>query len=311
MITTPMARLFRPNEKTWSMDCRTALEFLEVVRDESDDLADASLAEAVAHVQSCPECEAVFQRRRQFDHRLAEAFNSVAVPSDLEARLLAAAVATAADGGLDDDVRHAAACTHCIVPQDAAIRAAQQPAERQATVSRPRTWIIAGYGAAACALVVLAAVTLLLSKSAAFTFHGLFEIYPVAVERLPAFDNSFPARLPDGVWDRGAIEVGPAKGFARDPDGGHQAAVFRIRFPAQRNSSATGILVVVPRRSVDLEGNDLPDHPDFGDVRYTTGSAPEQAALIWSSGDLVYVCFVPSDAEALRALERLVSGMAA
>jgi hypothetical protein len=76
------------------MDRRNALEKLEIVRHDSDDLSDSELADAIAALDQDPAARQEFDRRLQLDAKIATAMQAVEVPAGLKDKLLAATTAT-------------------------------------------------------------------------------------------------------------------------------------------------------------------------------------------------------------------------
>ena len=70
------------------MDCRTALEILEVARPDSDDVKQTELAWAQAHLDSCPRCEEAFHNRQALDRRIGRLMRDVSLPWNLKHKLL-------------------------------------------------------------------------------------------------------------------------------------------------------------------------------------------------------------------------------
>jgi hypothetical protein len=69
------------------MDCQTALEFLDCVRPDSDDLDLPEIADARAHLESCDACQEAFASMQSFDRAVADVVQDVAVPSKLRSAL--------------------------------------------------------------------------------------------------------------------------------------------------------------------------------------------------------------------------------
>ena len=69
------------------MDCQTALEFLDCVRPDSDDLDLPEMADARAHLESCDACQESFASMQSFDRAVVEVVQDVDVPSKLRSAL--------------------------------------------------------------------------------------------------------------------------------------------------------------------------------------------------------------------------------
>ena len=71
------------------MDCRTARQLLDFARPRRPELEAVELEELEAHLADCPDCGPLAQVERQMDNRLGQAMRAVAVPENLQGRLLA------------------------------------------------------------------------------------------------------------------------------------------------------------------------------------------------------------------------------
>ncbi|MGZ0167837.1 MAG: hypothetical protein ACKVII_28295 [Planctomycetales bacterium] len=69
------------------MDCQTALEILDCVRPDSDDLDLPEMADARAHLESCDACQESFASMQSFDRAVADVVQDVDVPSRLRSAL--------------------------------------------------------------------------------------------------------------------------------------------------------------------------------------------------------------------------------
>jgi hypothetical protein len=69
------------------MDCKTALRTLEVCRPSGDDVMDAEISLATAHVEECTDCLSHVRARQSFDARVAATMQAVLVPHDLRDRI--------------------------------------------------------------------------------------------------------------------------------------------------------------------------------------------------------------------------------
>lgn len=69
------------------MDCQTALEFLDCVRPDSDDLDLPEMADARAHLESCDACQEAFASMQCFDRAIVEVVQDVDVPEGLRSAL--------------------------------------------------------------------------------------------------------------------------------------------------------------------------------------------------------------------------------
>jgi hypothetical protein len=71
------------------MDCQTALEHLDCVRPDSDDLDLPEMADARAHLDSCDACQQSFAEMQSFDRAVTNVVQNVDVPDELRASLVA------------------------------------------------------------------------------------------------------------------------------------------------------------------------------------------------------------------------------
>jgi hypothetical protein len=69
------------------MDCQTALEILDCVRPDSDDLDLPEMADARAHLESCDACQETFAKNQSFDRAVANVVQDVNVPDGLRSAL--------------------------------------------------------------------------------------------------------------------------------------------------------------------------------------------------------------------------------
>jgi len=305
------------------MDCRTALEILEVARPDSDDVKQTELAWAQAHLDSCPRCEEAFCNRQALDRRIGRLMRDVSVPWDLKHKLLqaatngngklelsvrAAGVADYAAGitgietgitGIETDVTGSAAGLDVPAGSDAPVT----PAASKSTVARPRRYWLKGAAVAAACLVGWVVVWPWLQPSQIRL--QLDELRNETALKnpatLPPFRGEFEAAIPDG-WSEGVSFAIPAVGFQLDGSGKHLAALYSFTFSSPKRPLVNGLLLVIPKKSIE----DPPSAVFFGAgsrvyVQSSTGTYYATAA--WTEGDLVYVCFVPSEDNALKALE--------
>jgi hypothetical protein len=69
------------------MDCQTALEHLDCVRPDSDDLDLPEIADARAHLESCDTCQETFAQNQSFDRAVIDVVLDVDVPEGLRSSL--------------------------------------------------------------------------------------------------------------------------------------------------------------------------------------------------------------------------------
>ncbi len=272
------------------MDCRTALEILDVTRPDSYDLNDPELARAVEYLHSHPDCEREFRKRQSLDGEIGRLIRDVAVPIGLKDRLLVRLVDQRSADGLSED---------------------RQPAEASAAIRKTvrlhrRSWFRWVVSAAASVAVVawqfiqtdrpqldLAA----LQKEAA---DALSRKRFARLNDFDSFDlaNGLAVVVPDGWAVR--LKTTAPKGYHGASTAGHTIAVFQFTFTSRGRLPVTGYLLAIPKTWV----NAVPQRE-----RFLEGKCDYVAPLIavsWTMDDLVYVCLVP-DEDARNSLEKLLT----
>ncbi|MBT4865833.1 MAG: hypothetical protein HON53_12065 [Planctomycetaceae bacterium] len=263
------------------MDCRTALEILEVVRPDTGDLDDPELAEAAAHIESHAECKSEFLRRQQLDREIGSAMRDIPVPHDLETRLLA-----------DLAERSETA--------DVAETVAAPTAKPKAALQR-RSWMSLVVGTAASLAIGVIGWQLLSGSS---THVDAVQVATSITGRDPNFDglteyggddSELPAdweSLPKGL----AID-GPKSYAYQQADGAKLAiAMYQFRF-THRRTPVTGYLLVLPVDSVN---------PPPTNTALPAGAGSGITSVSWTDGDFVYVCVIPKRGGHFRRLGRLL-----
>ena len=255
------------------MDRRAALDALEVVRPDADDLHEPEFAEALAYLETDDEAREIFARCRDLDLQIAAAMEDVPVPGDLKARLLSA---------LAGETEAKA------VPVEAA---APPPA-------RSRRWVLSASVVVASCL--LAGLGLWFFGEKPATLLSLQELEAEApfeeteIVRLPEFAGSFTPAPPNGLWaSERWFAFSTAKGYLSDSEGAHRVAVYEFSFhdPEPRHPGRLrGVMLVVPRSEL----SNPPESLAFFDGAYVTHQAkPRVAIRSWTEGESVYICMVP------------------
>ncbi len=293
------------------MDCRSALEILEVVRPNSDDLREPELAAAAAHVGSCPRCEASFRSRQELDREIGRLMREVSVPSGLTQRLLDAVEAADAFS-TESQTRRSDSHGKLLRPVDAhktVSPASPASAQLPVSVSR-RRWFRVAWQSAVCLLaaVVLWQVivrretpTISIADLRAST-SALSAISKVMSnpEQLPDFDGNFAASQPES-WSVAGLSFGDGpKGFEAEGLEGRMPALFGFSLRARRSAPVRGVLLVMPAKRVMNPPAETSFSMATGSVTYVPGFA----TVAWTEGELVYVCFAAPDA--LKTLERVL-----
>lgn len=279
------------------MDCQTALELLETVRLDSDDLQQPELAVAGAHLGSCGHCRSVFASRQEIDRRLSQIMQRVPVPPELKGRLLSTAVQTRANQKMDsqaDDARTEADGTSEVrggLPGDGGSGRSRR--------EQWRKWLYTA-GAVAASLLGILAWQLSGQTETTVALQTLQQAVPSPseIEQLPAFDGSFAARLPSG-WTRheGLTLSAPA---TWRPIAAEEVAAAVYKFHCRlRRRDVVGWLVVVPRSRVA----NAPAATVFGSTPVGYGQNAIGALAAWTESELVYVCLVQGGTQDLELLQ--------
>ena len=272
------------------MDCRTAMQLLEVSRPDFEDLDDRELASAAAHLEKCPQCAEQLRNLQIFDRKVGQAMRDVSVPPGLKEKLLQACHADS-----------------CLAEQSAQLK---RPSTHS-TGNRPdrislrfvsrRKYIRYGVSAVVCLMAGFAAWwvnrpepdTLILEK-----FCSRLHATEYALSSLSKFDENFEATLPTRWQSSGIRFTSPVRGFQRDRAGNHMTALYEFRFGGRGRSSLRGILMVIPLSSVE----DPPEASDFSSGFEHYIPVPNVA---WKSNELVYICLIPGgDPDSLDMLKR-------
>lgn len=269
------------------MDCQTALEILDCVRPDSDDLDLPEMTDARAHLNSCDACQQTFAERQSFDRAVMEVAQDVDIPEGLRSSLLelAAKNVSAESGGQSAD-----------------------DAPSRKTSSRRR--IILAAASIACALMAGTAVWWLQSQPVQYTEKRLFELLPMDLRPTVEFDGSFEVALPF-AWssDRRLRVSRELRGIDLDEDEGHDAAVAVFNYSPSRNAPIRGILAAIPASRVQP----LPTAVSFAqaDSQYIAKDGRRPVAAVWQERDTVYICMVLGSAADLEQIQRNLSTSAA
>lgn len=255
------------------MNCREALDTLEAV-EVGALLATETLArDAERHRAGCAACQRAWPTWQQWSHRLAEAMTDVPIPPGLSGRLLAA----------------------CDAGERTVISSAT-------TRRRSRRGVLLG-----------AAIAVLLAVGLAWQWQPLPKVSePDLLAAMtaelgfsPPFVGRFTPQLPE-AWRR-YYELNPQliRGYPAGDDHAAQGHVALIPFHFQtgdRAPSVHGRLLILRR---DQFASTATAH-GFGSaaVYYTrTGGA----YALWSEGNLLYVCLVPSGPADLHRVQELMT----
>tara|TARA_R110002072_G_scaffold303123_1_gene494649 strand:+ start:53637 stop:54455 length:819 start_codon:yes stop_codon:yes gene_type:complete len=272
------------------MDCQTALEFLDCVRPDSDDLDLPEMADARAHLESCDACQEAFASMQSFDRAVVEVVQDVDVPAGLRSALL------------DRSAQKASAAT------DDTPAGNNESGTLSSGVSRRR--MIKAAVSVVSALMIGVAGWLWQSQPVQFTEAELLERLPIDLSANMKFDTGFEFALP-GPWvgNRQVKVASEILGVDLDDKAGHDAAVTVFRFSRSRNAPIAGILAAIPASRVAP----LPGSGSFSqtDAQYIPRAGRELTAAVWREHDTVYVCLVLGSAADLEQIQRNLSTTAA
>ncbi len=265
------------------MDCSSALELLDCVRPSSDDLALPELAEARAHLESCPACQQEFAHRQQFDLAVANAMHAVPVPVGLEGRLQSALQTQAAPSA--------------DVPTEA-------PA---ANTSRKRRR--GGFKWAAVVVAVVLAISLWPNSESLFTVEHTLRVVQTDLATATPFDGSFETRLPSEWNHPGLRWMTDWRGQNLDDRPGDEVALRVFRFTSRKGAVVDGMLAMLPANRVGPQ----PQDSSFtrAALHYPARDGHKFVAAAWREQDTVFLCLVPDSAADLELLQRLLGGLAA
>uniref|UniRef100_A0A7C2NZ56 Zinc-finger domain-containing protein n=1 Tax=Schlesneria paludicola TaxID=360056 RepID=A0A7C2NZ56_9PLAN len=239
------------------MNCRDVLDTLEAVASGALPSSDDAARDAGRHHATCPACQAAWPNRQQWSQQLAEAMQDVPIPAGLRDRL------------------HAA-CAPPVAP---------------AAVTKPRRsrrWFV---GSIAAAVLLALGLVWWLRPLPTVTDKDLLAAMQVEPSSLPQFVGRFDPQLPD-LWRR-YYELNPqlVRGF---PEPSHPATGHVALVPFQfqtlgREQPVRGRLLMLRRDQ--FVGTALPEGFAATTVYYTRSGG---AYALWTEGDLVFVCLVPS-----------------
>jgi len=281
------------------MDCRTALEILDLVHSYSGDRKNREVEAAEVHLTECPQCYSRFERRQAFDQTVARVMKDVPVPPGLKEKLLNEL--QVGDFSTVDTIRSES--TECRSSDGT-----YEPIPGR-NVSR-RKWFRYLISAAVSFAAGIALWWVFSSQDSNLLtmdqIRSWLRTMNNNLESLSEFDGNFTASLPRDGWNSGGIRftTPAAKGFHKNRDGNHLMALYEFRFIGREGSSLTGILLVIPESRIE-------DPPAA--AYFSTSSAGYEPVphAVWKSNGLVYVCLIPDgDARALDLLQRaLRSGL--
>lgn len=266
------------------MDCSFALEVLDCVRPNSDDLSLPELAEARTHLESCFACQSEFARRQQLDQRIATAMHAVAVPSDLESRLQASLQSS--------------------IAADVALNSATNQRSVDGRRSR-RRWL----SVSVAAVLAIAAISLWPNSGSSFSVDHILNVVQTDVSAANAFDGSFETRLPTDWNHPGLRWMTDWRGQDLDEQPGHEVALRVFRFTSRKGQVIDGLLATLP-------GNRVTPQPTDSSFMTAAPHYPSRAghkfvAVAWRDQSSVFFCLVPDTVADLELLQRAMRGLSA
>jgi len=275
------------------MDCQTALEHLDCVRPDSDDLDLPEMADARAHLESCDACQETFAKNQSFDREVIDVMQDVDVPEGLRSSLLEAPVGEAS----------------AEAPASADKPTTEVAIENETAASSRRRKLRVAVSAA-CALILGVGVWLSQPQPEQFAEADLPELLPIDLSETEKFDTGFEFALPAPWTGNPRLSVGREfRGIDLDDKPGHDAAVTIFRYSPSRNAPISGILAAIPASRVAP----LPESVSFAlaDSQYIQIDGRRPVAAVWREGDTVYVCLVLGSAADLERIQRNLSTAAA
>lgn len=275
------------------MDCQTALEHLDCVRPDSDDLDLPEMADARAHLESCDACQETFATNQSFDRAVIDVVQDVDVPEGLRSSLLEISVGKTS-----------------VESPAAADKPTTEVAIEKETAANSRRRKLRIAVSAACALMLGVGVWLSQPQPVQFTAAKLPELLPIDLSETEKFDSGFELVLPAPWTANPRLRVGREfRGIDLDDDPGHDAAVAIFRYSPSRNAPISGILAAIPASRVAP----LPKSSSFAlaDSRYIQIDGRRPVAAVWRERDTVYVCLVLGSAADLEQIQRNLSTAAA
>jgi len=279
------------------MDCQTALETLDCVRPDSDDLALPEFAEARAHLVECPACAAESERRQRFDRAVCGQMEDlpVAMP-DLECLLKSL---HAAGGPGELSLADVSAITGTGTDT---IEAATAPVHSRRNLLR---WMATGLSAA---VAVALTAWLWPSGPTQFAVDDLLQRVDLSLASASDFDQSFQVRTP-ATWSRPLSLDSHLRGMDLDDAAGHDVALAVFRFSPSRAAPVTGVLAIIPVARL----KNPPETTSFAraQARYPRQESRALTAAVWREQDFVFLCFVPGSAADLERIQNSLAGSAA
>ena len=284
---------------------------MEVVRPDSRDLDLPELASEKLHLQQCADCQAHFELQQLSDRELGRAMRGVAIPVDLNSRLLASLSAAIAPAIAEVLTVAAPAVEFLTVESLTAAASAsvvkpQQPAERSRRSDQSWTRRRAATVVSA-AMLLLALCGWWLFQPQRQTLLSVPDLVALCHQPealvAPAFQNSFHPDLP--VTEiRLPARLQGLQPLSLQDNGQEVGALFACRVPGVRGKTLSVVLVVI-----DLKQVQVPNLAGVGNSFQAAGVVYPKpngyATRVWRVGQNLYVCYVqskhPEDLDGLQA----------
>jgi len=244
------------------MDCQTAREILEVVRPNSNELREPEIVSAALHLESCDQCEELFQQQVSTDAQIGQAIRQVHVPEELKDRLLEVLAAE---------------------PQSEATTSLPS----SSTVSTRRNGFRVFATTTACLILGVVAWWALPASQEQLVLNNLT---PPATDSvlLTEFDQNFSVALPnDGNWTSSRLSLDGPKGEPLLGDLKHTRAIFFFEFPTRHRGTISGSLTVIPKEKVQSAPTET-----YYSAQPISSPTGQFTSVAWTEGDFVYVCYI-------------------
>lgn len=281
------------------MDCQAALNILESVFPSEDPRRIPEYQEAVSHLDQCDECMDTWNTRKLFDQNLGKTMQSVPFPENMKEKLIAK------------------------------INENRETSAKQVEVTNPsRDFFKSGQRTLKFALTALSLCFLVgigfffMNRSSSDKLEQQLVMIqaevPGSLNSLEDFQGSFDPVLPDKGWrDQAFTYTSTPRGMSEknQPSGsGHDRAIYGFELNTHDKNPVRGVLVIYSKNSV----RNVPelDRFDSSRVVYLNRGESRFASVSWTSGDLVYVCYVHAgnaddkkagNSGALESIERVVN----
>ncbi len=277
------------------MDCRTALELVEVVRPDSGDLAESELTSAAAHLESCRHCAKIFHGRKTLDRQLGRVIRDVPVPWNLKTNLLATVSDRPLAWTCQDDNSTSYVGSNAEI--DTGTKSVQSLPTSPPVSIHCRRWFRLTVAIVVCLAVVFVAWYSPFWPESSLTLAKLEQETDLHLDQYADFDGSFRANLPSGWSDLRSLRVVRPKGLQLSGSD-HVAALYGFQLQEMRRP-IDGVLLVI-------EQSRVVEPPNIFTFISATTRYPQRSTAVaaWTEGGLVYICFVQGGGSEIEALQQ-------